>query len=108
MFYILDNKTPVKFDTDTVADMVKWAEFQQNIKLRRVASTQVNESLYVSTVFLGISTYGYDSDGRPYLFETIVFRNGEDDLVRRACSWEEAETVHKEVLARVTTHSVSG
>lgn len=49
MFYILDNKTPVKFDTDTVADMVK-----------------------------------------------------------RACSWEEAETVHKEVLARVTTHSVSG
>jgi hypothetical protein len=53
-FYILKDKVPVHVDRDT------WARSFETIDNRRVAFTQIDANVYVSTIFLGI-----DHDSRP-------------------------------------------
>ena len=63
MYYILENKVPVKIN-----DINKWAEFYPINK--RVNATHINDVL-ISTVFLGIDhSFG---GGTPILFETMIF-----------------------------------
>lgn len=85
--YILDGKTPVP------ADFITWAKWFETAD-RHVAKTYVGPHL-VSTVFLGIDhQFG---DGRPLLFETMVFKNGSATVVYedRCSTWDEAEQMHE-------------
>lgn len=89
--YILKDKLPIK------CDLLIWARwFEQNN--RRVASDDVN-GIQVSTVFLGIDhRWG---QGRPLLFETMVFGGEYNQACERYSTWEEAEIGHSEMLAKV-------
>lgn len=62
----------------------------------RVDATDLPNGLWVSTVFLG-TTHGWDEDGQPLLFETMIFRNGSwsDLYCRRYSSWKDAKIGHE-------------
>lgn len=97
-YYILDGREPV-----VCHDRMKWAEFMENIDLRRVAIDEV-AGREISTVFLGLD-HSFGAEGLPVLFETIVFKPGTsaDEEMYRYCTWEEAEAGHREVCAALRT-----
>lgn len=93
--YILDNSgRPVR-----EPDSLKWAEWF-GFANRTVGDTTVGASR-ISTVFLGID-HNYSGNGRPVLWETLVF-GGELDQHQERCSGgsEEAEAMHKRVVAEI-------
>lgn len=53
---------------------------------KTLGSTHVTENIWVSTVFLGLDHQW--GDGPPLIFETMVFADGDDDLL----DWSGAET----------------
>ena len=96
--YILDeNGNPVE-----EKDLMKWAEWIENSRERRVAYDLVGEH-EVSTVFLGLDhSFG---EGEPLLFETMVFIDDETsefhDYCKRYETKEQAVAGHKEVLDKI-------
>ena len=90
--YVLDGH-----EVRPASDILEWGvKFRQD---RVVAKTQVSETILVSTVFLGID-HGFSVDRPPLLFETMVFGDGEDDLMGRCSTWEQAEEMHKRVVGK--------
>jgi hypothetical protein len=87
MYYILNEDKTVS----VCKDVKEWAKVFDN-QNRRVASTAKN-GVTVSTVFLGLD-HQYD-DGPPLLFETMVFGGGEDEMMDRYTTWDEAVAGHK-------------
>jgi hypothetical protein len=85
--YILAGKTPIK-----CGDIVAWGEWL-GANNNQVART-VRGDLVVSTVFLGIN-YAERDDLPPELFETMIFRDGEEAGMWRYSTWEEAEEGHE-------------
>lgn len=62
---------------------------------RKVARTQINPEVSVSTVFLGLD-HNFDvEDEIPVLFETMIFGGKEDQFQSRCHTWEEAEVMHE-------------
>lgn len=84
--YILVDRKPVP-----EPDTIKWAQWFENFDNRR---------LYVSTVFLGLD-HNWEGEGRPILFETMVFRNKSGEEADRYCTWEEAEAGHERMVQKV-------
>lgn len=91
--YILDGRIPME-----VALEGDWADWMRRNE-RHVAVTQLNDGVYVSTVFLGVdhSVFG----NRPILFETLVFGGQLDGEMDRYFTWEEAEAGHAAMVERV-------
>lgn len=87
-YFILDGKTPKP------VDMMTWARWFARAD-RRVAVDWVG-NVRVSTVFLGLDhNWG---DGRPHIFETMIFAGEHDQYQNRCSTWEEAELMHAEAL----------
>jgi hypothetical protein len=87
--YILDGKTPV------ATDMMTWARWLENTKARQVGYYE-KDGLRVSTVFLGLDhSFG---DGKPLIFETMIFGGPHDQYQERYSTWDEAEAGHKKAL----------
>lgn len=82
-------------------DAIAWAERFHNAN-RRVAYTDITESIHVSTVFLGVD-HQYCDDGPPLLFETMIFwANGPLDLDQeRYSTWHQAEQGHQHMVDKV-------
>jgi hypothetical protein len=97
--YILDtnrNPVPVGNGDTALADWSKWFEDVEN---RRVADTPIDDNgAHVSTVFLGMD-HGMRGEGKPVLFETLVFGGALDGDMWRYCTWDEAEAGHAAVVA---------
>lgn len=97
--YILIDKQPVLFDVDGPDGkidpdrMVQWGENHE--QHRRVAETQVGD-VCVSTIWLGLD-HNYFG-GRPLLFETMTFIDGEPGDQWRYSTWGEAEASHMEIV----------
>jgi hypothetical protein len=91
-YYILIGREPVATD-----DMSSWAA-GMTIDRRRVALTDLDGNVSVSTVFLGID-HGF-RPGPPVLFESMVFglESGEQDCWRYA-TWAAAEAGHEQIVA---------
>ena len=72
----------------------------QPIAVRRVAEDRVG-NVWVSTVFLGLD-HGW-VEGRPILFETMVFavddEDGADLHQERYATWDEAAAGHARIVA---------
>ncbi len=86
--FILEDKVPVPCD-----DLIKWAKWFGTTENRRVASTDYDNDVNVSTVFLGLDhSYG---GGPPLIFETMIFGGDHDSYQDRCSTWEEAEEMHK-------------
>lgn len=98
LFFILDGHEPVPCN-----DREKFAEFMSpdNFNNRLVAKTVYekpgNKKIIVSTVFLGVDHSACSSEERQ-LFETMVFRDGEDEVMDRYATWDEAELGHQKIL----------
>jgi len=100
-YYTLDaDNQPVR-----VRDLDAWAHWFENSGDRRVVARTIVGTLAVSTVFLGID-HRFIGKGPPLLFETMVF-GGDDDMMRRYSTWDDAEAGHnvlvKQLGARVKT-----
>lgn len=96
MFYfnLDENNNPVECDVTDWADLYEKESGQDK---RRVGSDDVN-GYHVSTVFLGLD-HGHGFTGRPLLFETMVFGDGEGDGYQTRCStWDEAVQMHKDAI----------
>lgn len=94
VFHLLDADHEVK----PVADVMVWAKWFETAD-RVVGRTSIGP-VEVSTVFLGM-THGTDAEGRPLLFETMVFFDGDvpgrafsDGDCERSCTWIEADQTH--------------
>lgn len=90
MYYKLDeNRNPVPID------MFEWANVMEGE--RHVGNDHLENGVHVSTVFLGMNhAFG---DGKPVLFETMIFGGEHDQYQERYCTWNEAEEGHKRALA---------
>ena len=88
--YILEEKTPVLTD-----DLLEWAKWLENAD-RRVAKTTLPNGVEVSTVFLGLD-HSF-SEGKPLLFETMIFGGEHDTYQERYTTWEEAEAGHQRAI----------
>ena len=92
--YILEGHKAVPID-----DLMEWAK-QFEIDNRVVQQDEIN-GIKVSTVFLGLDhSFG---DGKPLLFETMIFGGEHDGYQDRYSTWDEAEEGHKQALKLVQT-----
>ncbi len=97
-FYILQDRKPV-----IVTDPETFARFMADMEARRVELTKIDDSIEVSTVFLGID-HNHSGSGPPVLFETMVFGGPYDDTQDRYCTWEEAESGHAKWVAKALAY----
>lgn len=90
LHFILDeNHNPVP------ATLSVWSKWFSNIENRRVGKDRLPNGAEVSTVCLG-SDHGQDEDGRPLLFETMVWdTNDVEHACIRYATWAEAEIGHR-------------
>jgi len=94
LFYILDDDhRPVPVD-----DIVTAASWWGKDGNSRVALDTVGD-LEISTVFLMIN-HRFWPKGPPILFETMVFRDGEEVECQRYASWDDALTGHAVIVRR--------
>jgi len=102
VYYILDEQHRVQ----SARDVIEWGKWYENSNNRRVARTQFECGVMVSTVFIGIDHrwLRFDGPGPPLVFETMTYEateaGGWDDE-RRYSSWDDAEMGHKAVVRRV-------
>ena len=83
--YILVNKKAIL--TNDFHEWGRW--FEENDRL--VKQETLDNGYLISTVFLGIDhQFG---EGKPLIFETIVFHEDESEQIRYS-TWEEAEEGH--------------
>jgi len=94
--YILIGQTPVP-EPDTLA----WARWFRDRESAIVKQQTVLGICWVSTVFLG-TNHSFTRTGRPILFETMSFWQGNHGEEQERCStWLEAEEMHRQVVAEV-------
>ena len=87
--YILDENHNVIHEPD----IVKWAKWFEHTPNRIVKKETVGSS-EISTVFLAIDHRWAWGDGRPIVFETMIF--GDDESYQeRCCTWDEALEQHQ-------------
>lgn len=98
-YYILNPDHSVK-----VVPLMEWAEwFESTIKERwdtprRVAQTNINDEVNVSTVFLGLDYRFWE--GPPLIFETMIFGGQYDQYQDRYSTWDEAVAGHKKAVSK--------
>jgi hypothetical protein len=93
-----------------LADLAEWAVWMERRRwpASRVAETTLDTgppgwtATRVSTIFLGVDhNFGFDSDARPVLFETMTFGGPLPLEQERCCTWDEAEAQHARKVERV-------
>lgn len=95
--YILDGHQPVAVADDDP----RRAEFLDP-ELRRVAWTEINAEIHVSTAFMPLDLrLSEDEHPLPLLFETMVFGGPLDQMIWRYATWDEAVTGHEAVVRKV-------
>lgn len=91
-YYILEGKTAV-----SCRDVRAWGKWYGNAD-RKVAHDTI-DGVRISTIFLGIDhSFG---DGKPLLFETMVFGGELDQEQDRCSTWDQAEAMHRIMVDRV-------
>lgn len=86
-------------------DLMTWVEFFDDINNRRVAKDIIN-GVKISTIFLGIDhNFG---EGKPLLFETMIFGGKHDQYQERYPNWNEALAGHKKAVELVNNNQRSG
>lgn len=91
--YILEGKTPVPCD-----NLLEWGNWLETAD-RCVAKTRIGD-IEISTVFLGLD-HRFSGDGKPLLFETMVFGGEHDGEMDRYSTWEQAEKGHQKIVEKV-------
>lgn len=78
-----------------------WLETLTNQEARLVGYARFPDGTYVSTVWLGLE-HGRDNQGRPIIFETMVFTAANEDLFHcRYATEDDALAGHREAVCCV-------
>jgi len=94
-YYKLEGHTPV-----VCSNALEWAQWFESVKEERiVAKTKIGD-IEVSTVFLGLD---HSYNGKPLLFETMIFGGPLDQEMDRYTTWDEAVAGHAVMVERVKT-----
>jgi hypothetical protein len=78
---------------------MRWARWME--KAERHVRDSFQGDVRVSTVFLGLDHSFASWEGRPILFETMVFVGHDGVAQERYSTWEEAEAGHARWVAKV-------
>lgn len=98
-YYILDAEHQA-----AKVDLHVWAHWFENDANRRVAYTEINSEVTVSTVFLGLDhNFG---GGPPVLFETMIFGGPKDEEMWRYSTWDDAITNHEMIVKKMRSRYV--
>ena len=105
IYFILD-----KDGNHVACDVLTWAPWFEKAENRIVKKTKIKkdtitravEYIEISTVFLGMS-HGTDDKGRPLLYETAWFIDGDSEVSERCATREEALKMHKRVEDQIKT-----
>lgn len=99
--WILDGRTPVPVD-----DILVWGEWYEEHWSKEciVAQDQIGD-VWVSTIFLAVD-YNHLGIGRPILFETMTFNRGDQSLLARYSTWDEALAGHADAVASLKMEMV--
>lgn len=88
-------------DENNVPYEVTMEEYSKRIHdIKRVALDYVNDSIKISTVFLGWD-HSFLDESEPILFETMIFGGEYDDFQRRYTTYNEALQGHNEAVEMV-------
>jgi hypothetical protein len=79
--------------------MEEWAPQYENIETRRLALTQITDTIRVSTVFLGLN-HDFSGRGPALWFESMTFGGPTDDAQERYETWDEAIAGHARMVQR--------
>lgn len=101
--YVLaeDGKTPV-----LASSPEQWGAFMERFEAKRVNDCTFTDpqgnSVRVSTVFLGLEhNHG---EGKPHLFETMLFGGPFDQDCKRTSTWNEALEMHQDAIAWIKSN----
>lgn len=88
--YILKNRIPVPTD-----DIYEWGLMWRSSD--RIVKQEMVGDVRISTVFLGLDHNFLSAlgEGRPLLFETMIFGGKHDQYQERYSTWDEAEVGHR-------------
>lgn len=92
-WYILNQERQV-----VPANVWEWEMWIREDTMRKVIAMYESPEIQISTVFLGLA-HG-ERDGKPVLFETMVFGGDHDGDMDRYCTVDEARKGHKEFLKK--------
>ena len=81
------------------ATLEEWAEWFENPDLRRIDRTEINDDVYVSTVFMGLD-HRFE-EGQALLFETMVFGGKYDETQERYSTLGEAKCGHYRIVEQL-------
>lgn len=106
-YYILDEDNNV-----VIVDMFECFKWEADNSERRIIGKDTMHDIEINTVFSNISI-GWDENGRPLMFETLVSGDNMEPHVRRYRSYKEAVEGHTTVITLVlqeigTTMNVDG
>lgn len=98
MFFDRGGSSLVFFDRDgNTIGLTEWTLAFESMAYRRVAESRTPNGNRVSTVWLGLNhQFG---EGAPLIFETMVFRDGEEVACYRYATLAEAEVGHVAAVA---------
>ena len=91
--YILEGK-----EAKPCEDLIEWAKWFENAD-RKVALDIIG-NIRISTIFLALD-HSFGEDGKPVLFETMVFTGDESGDMDRYFTWDEAVIGHKKMVEKV-------
>lgn len=86
-----------------IDNILDWAAKLEDDNYRVVAQDVVKKKYYISTVWLGIDHNLSKENGKPVIFETMVFKKFEKDgdvEQIRYCTLQEAKKGHKKLVAK--------
>jgi len=88
--------------TDWLKAALWWETHPNEMRVDQtiIKGTNENREIWVSTVFLFIN-HNFGGEGKPILFETMVFGGKHDQYCRRYASFGEAKTGHWEIVEMV-------
>ena len=95
-YYIFDKdeKVPVEVDTET------WSKWFEKADRRVAVWTSPDGKVTVSTVFLGLD-HNFSGDGKPILWETIIFGGKYKEETHRYSTYTEAINGHEAAIIKV-------
>lgn len=89
--YILHNQEPL-----VCPDLLVWARWMDDRNNTKIKRDELPDNITVSTVFLGLDhNYG---EGKPILFETMIFGWEHGEYQERYCTWDEAIKGHQKAI----------
>lgn len=86
--------------------MDEWMRLMKRDDERRVGYTKIDDQAFVSTVLLGLE-HGRDKQGRPIIFESMVFGDDDNNECMRYATLEDAKRGHAKLVAMVRARRTS-